>query len=67
MTMISELPTAKLRARARQLAKLNGHRGDVSLDEAFNWGNTVEDVDFWVACDLQYWEEAKAMVPELFE
>lgn len=61
--LISQLPTARLRARAFELS---GGK-DKELDEAFRFEGTPETDIFWGAVFEQDWLTAMAMQPSLFE
>lgn len=61
--LISQLPTARLRARAFELS---GGK-DKELDEAFCFEDTDEKSVFWGAVFEQHWFTAMAMQPRLFE
>jgi len=61
--LISQLPTAMLRARAFELS---GGR-DVDLCDAFRFDGTPETDRFWGAVFEQDWFTAMAMQPRLFE
>lgn len=61
--LISELPTARLRARAFELS---GGK-DRLLDEAFRFEGTPETDIFWGAVFEQDWFTAMSMQPLLFE
>lgn len=61
--LISQLPTARLRARAFELS---GGK-DKQLDEAFRFEGTPETDRFWGAVFEQDWLTAMSMQPRLFE
>lgn len=61
--LISELPTARLRARAFELS---GGR-NVELCDAFRFEGTPETDIFWGAVFEQDWFTAMSMQPRLFE
>ena len=61
--LISQLPTARLRARAFELS---GGK-DKELDEAFLFDRTSEGHRFWGAVFEQEWFTAMSMQPQLFE
>lgn len=58
---ISELPTPRLRARAKTLAYPKN-----SLDY-FRWRATSEGDEFWDACYKRDWDKAKELQPDLFK
>lgn len=60
---ISELPTARLRARAFELS---GGK-DKELDEAFRFEGTTETDRFWGAVFEHDWFTAMSMQPRMFE
>ncbi len=61
--LISELPTARLRARAFELS---GGK-DKLLDEAFLFSGAIEGSVFWGAVYEQEWLLAMRLQPSLFE
>lgn len=61
--LISELPTARLRARAFELS---GGK-DKQLDESFCFEDTDEKSPFWGAVFEQDWFTAMRLQPRLFE
>lgn len=61
--LISQLPTARLRARAFELS---GGK-DKQLDEAFRFEGTPEADRFWGAVYEKEWLVAMTMQPHLFE
>ncbi len=61
--LISQLPTARLRARAFELSE----NFNKELDEAFCFSDTEEGDRFWGAVFEQDWFTAMAMQPRLFE
>lgn len=61
---ISELPTARLIARALELS---GQTADKELDEAFCFEDTPEKSVFWGAVLEHEWLAAMSMQPHLFE
>lgn len=58
---ISELPTPRLRARAKTLTCPKN-----SLDY-FRWRATSEGDEFWDACYKWDWDKAKELQPDLFK
>lgn len=61
---ISELPTARLIARALELS---GQTADKELDEAFCFADDAPNGDrFWGACLEHEWPYAMSLRPELF-
>lgn len=67
---ISELPTPRLRARAIELAKLDGFddvSDDMELDGFFMWADSEERALFWLACYEGNWDKAKELQPSLFK
>ena len=61
--LISELPTARLRARAYDYRIANTE----ILADAFLFEYTSERAPFWLACIRGEFDRAKAMQPHLFE
>lgn len=61
--LISELPTARLRARAYELSE----NFNKELDEAFCFSDTEEGDRFWGSVYEQDWLNAMALQPRLFE
>lgn len=61
--LISQLPTARLRARAFELS---GGK-DKELDEAFLFSGAIEGSVFWGAVYEQEWLLAMRLQPRLFE
>lgn len=60
---ISELPTARLRARAYDYRIADTE----ILADAFLFEYTTERAPFWLACIRGEFDRAKAMQPHLFE
>lgn len=61
--LISQLPTARLRARAFELSE----NFNKELDEAFCFSDTEEGDRFWGAVFEQEWFTAMSMQPQLFD
>ncbi len=60
---ISELPTARLRAKAYDYRIVDTE----ILADAFLFEYTTEKAPFWLACIRGEFDRAKAMQPHLFE
>ena len=61
--LISQLPTARLRARAFELSE----NFNKELDEAFCFSDTEEGDRFWGAVYEQEWFIAMNLQPQLFD